>query len=67
MIVVELGRRVYFDFDKYGHTPTCLDRGDQALAGKTATVQVVIIAHKNMKKKISKHFESSQKLLESNI
>ena len=40
MIVLELGRRVYFDFDKYGHTPNCLDRGDQELAGKTATVQV---------------------------
>ena len=34
---------MYFDFDKYGHTPACLDRGDQALAGKTATVQVFIV------------------------
>ena len=43
MIVVELGRRVHFDFDKYGHTPTCLDRGDQELAGKTATVLVLFV------------------------
>ncbi len=40
MIVVELGRRVPFDFDKYGHTPSCLDRGDQELSGKPAVVQV---------------------------
>ena len=40
MVVIELGRRVYFDFTKYGHTPTCLDRGDKELAGKIATVQV---------------------------
>ena len=40
MVVIELGRRVEFDFTKYGHTPTCLDRGDQELVGKIATVQV---------------------------
>ena len=42
MIVVELGRRVPFDFDKYGHTPSCLDRGDQELTGKPAVVQVYL-------------------------
>ena len=40
IVVIELGRRVEFDFTKYGHTPTCLDRGDQELAGNTGTVQV---------------------------
>ena len=40
IVVIELGRRVEFDFTKYGHTPTCLDRGDQDLVGLIATVQV---------------------------
>ena len=43
MVVLELGRRVVFDFDKYGHTPTCLNQEDNDIIGKIATVQVTQI------------------------
>ena len=37
--VVELGRRIEYDFDKFGDSPTCLDKPDQNHEGEIATVQ----------------------------
>ena len=36
--VIELGRRVEFDYDKFGDSPTCLDQG-QDNVGRKATVK----------------------------
>jgi len=36
--VLELGRRVEYDYDLYGDTPSCLDRGIE-VEGKLATIQ----------------------------
>ena len=39
--VIELGRRIEYDFDKYGDSPTCMARPEQTeIEGKIATVQV---------------------------
>ena len=38
--VVELGRRIEYDFKKFGDSPVCIDNGDKDLAGKTATFEV---------------------------
>ena len=39
--VIELGRRIEYDFDKYGDSPTCMARPEQPeIEGKIATVQV---------------------------
>ena len=40
--VVELGRRIVYDFKKFGDTPTCLDQQPDFSnkIGKLATVQV---------------------------
>jgi len=35
--VVELSRRVTYDYDQYGDSPTCLDRGDLQLEGRNVT------------------------------
>ena len=40
--VVELGRRVEYDFKKFGDTPTCLDQGDRDINGELSTVQVLV-------------------------
>ena len=40
--VVELGRRVEYDFKKFGDTPTCLDQGDRDINGELSTVQVMV-------------------------
>ena len=37
--VVELGRRIDYDFDKFGDSPICLDKPDQNHEGEIATVQ----------------------------
>ena len=37
--VVELGRRIDYDYDKFGDSPTCLDKPDQNHEGEIATVQ----------------------------
>jgi len=37
--VVELGRRVEYDFKKFGDSPTCLDQGDRDINGELSTVQ----------------------------
>ena len=37
--VIELGRRVVYDFDVYGDTPTCMDQGDYNNIDKIATIQ----------------------------
>ena len=37
--VVELGRRIEYNYDKYGDTPTCLDQGKYDIVGNIATVQ----------------------------
>lgn len=38
--VIELGRRIEYDFDKYGDSPTCMARPEQTeIEGKIATVQ----------------------------
>merc|ERR1739838_737577 len=36
--LLELGRRVEYDYDVYGDTPSCLDRGINVI-GKTGTIQ----------------------------
>ena len=38
--LLELGRRIQFDFDQFGDTPACLDTGIE-LEGKEAVIQVV--------------------------
>ena len=40
--VVELGRRVEYDFKKFGDSPTCLDQGDRDINGELSTVQVMV-------------------------
>ena len=37
--IVELGRRIEYDYNKFGDSPTCLDRPGQENVGKIATVQ----------------------------
>ena len=37
--VLELGRRVEYGFDKFGDTPTCMDRGMFEKEGRLATLQ----------------------------
>ena len=37
--VVELGRRIVYDYDKFGDTPFCLDQGEKTFYEETATVQ----------------------------
>ena len=33
------GRRIEYDFDKFGDSPVCLDQGKEEIVGKIATVQ----------------------------
>ena len=42
--LVELGRRVEFNLDEFGDTPTCLDQGLD-LPGRVATAQVQSSSH----------------------
>ena len=37
--VIELGRRIEYDYDKFGDSPTCLDQGQRDNINKIATVQ----------------------------
>jgi len=37
--VIELGRRISYDVDKYGDTPVCIDQGRSEFFGSLATVQ----------------------------
>lgn len=37
--VVELGRRIVYDYDKFGDTPFCLDQGEKSFYEEIATVQ----------------------------
>merc|ERR1712110_1096277 len=37
--VVELGRRIVYNYDKYGDTPFCLDQGEKSFYEEIATVQ----------------------------
>jgi len=37
--VVELGRRIVYDYEKFGDTPFCLDQGEKTFYEETATVQ----------------------------
>ena len=39
--VIELGRRIEYDYRKFGDTPICLDRGTYDNVGKLCKVQVV--------------------------
>ena len=39
--LIELGRRILFDFEQFGDTPACLDTGLK-LDGRLATIQVII-------------------------
>ena len=38
--VGEFGRRLEYDFDRFGDSPTCLQTVDSDMEGKVATVQV---------------------------
>ena len=39
--IAELGRRIEYDFKKFGDSPVCIDNGDKDLApGKLATFEV---------------------------
>ena len=40
--LIELGRRLLFDFEQFGDTPACLDTGLK-LDGKIATIQVMMV------------------------
>ena len=40
LVVGEFGRRLEYDFDKYGDSPTCLNTEDRDIEGEIATVQV---------------------------
>ena len=37
--VIELGRRVVYDYDTYGDSPTCMDQGQYDNVDKVATIQ----------------------------
>ena len=39
--VIELGRRIEYNYNKFGDTPICLDRGKYDNVGKLCKVQVV--------------------------
>ena len=41
--VIELGRRIEYNYEKFGDSPTCMARPEQTdIEGKLATVQVNI-------------------------
>ena len=40
LAVGEFGRRLEYDFDKFGDSPTCLNTKDRDIEGEIATVQV---------------------------
>ena len=40
LVVGEFGRRLEYDFNKFGDSPTCLDIGDMDTVGEVATAQV---------------------------
>ena len=37
--VIELGRRIEYDFEKFGDSPACMDQGDQDTMDKIATIR----------------------------
>ena len=37
--VIELGRRIEYDYDKFGDSPACMDKSGLDIISKTATVQ----------------------------
>ena len=39
--VLELGRRIAYDYDTFGDTPSCLNVGKFDTIGKIATIQVI--------------------------
>ena len=41
LAVGEFGRRLEYDFDKFGDSPTCLNTKDRDIEGEIATVQVL--------------------------
>ena len=38
--IAELGRRIEYNYDRYGDTPTCLDQGKYDNIGKTSKFTV---------------------------
>ena len=40
LAIGEFGRRLEYDFDKFGDSPNCLYSGDEDIEGQVATVQV---------------------------
>jgi len=37
--LIQLGRRIHYDYAKYGDTPTCMDLGNTPYFGKNSTIQ----------------------------
>ena len=56
--VIELGRRVVYDFEKYGDSPICLDNGKHEVIGDIATIQGYGVTETGL---------PSGELLESNV